>query len=217
MTLRVEPAHNEDLIKIVPIIFDAYAGKHPYINAVFPNNLTEDGQEKALKRIIGIGASSETSQWEKVVDTATDQIIGAAMWLIYREKKPEAHHLDGPDGTWDSDADKEYAQQLYKSYAAEEQAFWNSNHLPLMSINAMVVLRKHQFRGAASLLMKSGLKMADEVGAACIVISTDEARWLYEKAGFVVDKHVTLPVPEKFADRPKVRFFYMHRDRRAPE
>lgn len=133
MVLRVEPAGQEDLATIVPIIFDAYGGEHPYLNAVFPHNLTKEGQGKALERIIDIGASNETAQWEKVVDTTTGEIIGAAMWLIFREKKPEAHDMDGPEGTWDNEADKEWAQELYRAYTLEEQAFWDSNHLPVMS------------------------------------------------------------------------------------
>jgi len=133
MALRVEAARDEDMEKIVPVIFDAYGGQHPYLNAAFPNNLTPEGQANALKRIAAIGASSETAKWEKVVDTATGEIIGAAMWLLYRDKKPEQHDLDGPPGTWENETEKEYAQALYKSYAAEERAFWESNELPLMS------------------------------------------------------------------------------------
>jgi hypothetical protein len=138
MVLRVEPANEGDLATIVPIIFDAYGGEHPYLNAVFPHNLTKEGQDKALQRIVGIGASNEAAQWEKVVDAATGETIGAAMWLIFREQKSEAHDMDGPEGTWDNEADKEYAQELYRSYTAEEQAFWNSNSLPVMSKSSLL-------------------------------------------------------------------------------
>jgi hypothetical protein len=51
----------------------------------------------------------------------------------------------------------------------------------------------------------------------CVVEATTAARWMYEKAGFVVQRHGTLEVPEKFSDRPKNRLFFMKRKRTNDE
>ncbi|KAF2182069.1 hypothetical protein K469DRAFT_587722 [Zopfia rhizophila CBS 207.26] len=133
MALRVDPASDEDLKRLIPVIFDAYGGHNPYLNAAFPRNLTKEGQEKALQRVLDMQVSNETSQWEKVTDTATGEIIGGAMWLIYQKEKSEIHELDGPSGTWENETEKEYAQALYNSYVREERAFWESNHLAPVS------------------------------------------------------------------------------------
>ena len=47
-----------------------------------------------------------------------------------------------------------------------------------------------------------------------MVESSLQGRLLYERHGFVLKHHYALPVPDKFAGRPKERLFFMHRPRK---
>ncbi|KAF2115165.1 hypothetical protein BDV96DRAFT_646186 [Lophiotrema nucula] len=62
-----------------------------------------------------------------------------------------------------------------------------------------------------------GTRMVDDMNALCTVEATTSARWMYEKAGFVVERHFALEVPDKFSDRPVERLFIMVRPRARPE
>jgi len=79
----------------------------------------------------------------------------------------------------------------------------------------MTVVEAHQRRGVGTLMMKWGLKIADEIDAECIVESTEQGRRLYEHFGFVVQHDVTLEVPTKFSERPKQRLLMMYRQKKS--
>ncbi|KAF2842003.1 hypothetical protein M501DRAFT_998238 [Patellaria atrata CBS 101060] len=94
MTLVVEPAGEED------------------INAIFPRNMTKEGEENAIQRCQYLIKVSPAVKWEKCTDTVTGEIIGGAMWIICENAKPPDSDLDGPPGTWENETEKRYAQAL---------------------------------------------------------------------------------------------------------
>lgn len=101
----------------------------------------------------------------------------------------------------------------------------------------MGTAKKYQYRGAATLQVKEFNRIADELNALVsgspdfgfdlksangstlqiTTESTTDARWLYEKNGYVVSKspgHWVIGATSKeFAERPKERLFFMERPR----
>ncbi|KAF2205645.1 hypothetical protein GQ43DRAFT_361938 [Delitschia confertaspora ATCC 74209] len=215
MAVKVELANDEDYLPILCCVFDAYGGKHEYINSLFPRNMTEEGRKVAEQRCLYLSQVSPNVKWYKATDTSTGKIVGGTMWNIYTDKKPTATPLDGPPGTWETPFDKGYAQALYEASRLLERSFFDTHDLPLAALSVMAVAPNYQYRGAGTALMNEGMKAVDALGAGCVILATDAGRWLYEKSGFRVRRHVTLELPEEYADRPKSRVFLMERERRT--
>lgn len=225
---------DDEFAKFVPMTFEAMGGRSEFVNTIYPGGLTKEGQQKAKAGFLFLKGIDPSCKWIKVTDTDTNEIIGVAQWNVYESQKPPEMVVDGPPGTWKDDIEKEYAQDLFKSYMQKRWEFIRGNALPLICLNIMTVAPKHQYRGAGSLMMKWGTELADSLNATvmtystlpvnehanvlqCIVESTIEGRWLYEKSGFKLKEHWTLEVAEKFSDRPKQRLFFMIRPRVPPQ
>lgn len=70
---------------------------------------------------------------------------------------------------------------------------------------------KHQSRGAGSMLVKWGVDRADEMGVEACLEATRFGRPVYEKFGFHATEQVVVPMPEKWADKPKLGYLIMQR------
>ncbi|PVH97888.1 hypothetical protein DM02DRAFT_643929 [Periconia macrospinosa] len=162
MKFKLVPATEEDVGDVVRIMFRAYGGENEYINAVFPRGLTNEGAEAATKRVLPIRSGVI---WEKVVDADSGNTIGGAMWVLYKDAKPQKFDLDGPPGTWETPMEKEYAQALFKSEMEDEAEFWEKTQLPIMRLVIMAVEPEYQRHGAGAEMMESGMMKADSVGA----------------------------------------------------
>ncbi len=191
MSCKICPADDNDIREIIRIMFKAYGGKNEYINAIYPRSLTEEGLEISIQRLLLFKSSVKGVIWEKVIDTVTDKIVGGAMWLMYTETKPQRFPTDGPPGTWLTDEEKEYAQELNRTIADDEYAYWVGKELPFLrtyscdtmgrkNINSMAGLiimtvdPDFQRRGAGAALLKSGLDLADKERApVCIANSVN--------------------------------------------
>jgi len=70
----------------------------------------------------------------------------------------------------------------------------------------------HERRGAASMLMKRGTDIADNMGLKAFVQGTRIGKPLYESHGFV-DREgwITVPLAEKHKDKPAVGWFNLER------
>ena len=134
MAFKVAPADDADIDKIMSIVFQCYGGTNEYINAVFPRNQTEEGRRLNSERMVFINSVAPTVFWEKVVDSDTGEIVGGAMWNLCEDAKPPPYEMDGPPGTWETEADKRYAQALQRSFVEDEERVWAENDLPLLGI-----------------------------------------------------------------------------------
>ncbi|KAF1935603.1 hypothetical protein EJ02DRAFT_484223 [Clathrospora elynae] len=217
MSLKLGIPTDDEFPTFVPMTFEAMGGRSEFVNVVWPRGFTKDGQELNTSRFLFLKNIDPSSRWIKVTDTQTNEIIGVAQWNVYDGQKPPEMIVDGPPGTWENDTEKEYAQELFKSYMQKRWAYIRENELPLVCLNIMTVAPKHQYRGAGTMMMQWGNELADSIGAACIVESTIEGRGLYEKSGYEIQEHWTLDVPGKFGDRPKQRLFFMIRPRKSGE
>jgi hypothetical protein len=65
------------------------------------------------------------------------------------------------------------------------------------------------------LLVQWGIDKADELGFDAIVESSVFGKGLYEKNGFEFRKNVTLPLPDKWADRPKSSYAWLVRPKKV--
>lgn len=116
-------------------MFKAYGGKNEYIIAVFPRGLTPEGEDLTVQRLLAIKNIAPGVKWEKVIDAPSGNIIGGAMWALHEDVKPQRFPLDGPPRTWESGAEKEYAQAFFNySLRVDEHKYYEENELPFMSM-----------------------------------------------------------------------------------
>jgi hypothetical protein len=125
----------EDLEELSTVIFRAYRGENPYINAAYPNNLTKEGQWAGLQKLRKLTETSEQARWEKVKDETTGKIVALAVWLINEHQKPASapYHQQSSVQEFESE-DAEFAATLRKSFGELQAPFWQENDLPLISM-----------------------------------------------------------------------------------
>jgi hypothetical protein len=108
MAYRVEPMQDSDLSYIVPGMFEAVGTDIEFINALWPNNHTPDGQRKILSRMLAGKNAAPNTKWIKAVTVDSGEIVGMAIWTVIDKKKPAAVDVDGPPGTWSDQEEKRY-------------------------------------------------------------------------------------------------------------
>lgn len=72
----------------------------------------------------------------------------------------------------------------------------------------------HHRRGAGNMLMKWGTEKADSLGLGCYIDGTAIGKRLYESHGFKAEPTV-VPVPEKWKDKPEIKYFFYVRAKRT--
>ena len=97
-------------------MFDAMNGSSPFVNAIYPDNMTLEGRKKALERHLQLKQLDPSQKWYSVVDTTTRRIAGMAMWNVYEGEKPPEHDLEGPPGYWPTEDERDFAQAIFKSF-----------------------------------------------------------------------------------------------------
>jgi hypothetical protein len=135
MLLEIHGVTEDDFPKFVPDLSAAMGGDNDFVNTLYPENWTPEGQRKAVERFIAHQNMDPTIHWIKVVDTDLDEIIGVSQWAIHDNEKPAEGDIDGPSGTWQNEEEKEYCQALYRSFMEFRwEVFRKEEWLPLMSI-----------------------------------------------------------------------------------
>lgn len=132
MPLKLGHPTDDEFAEFVPMTFEAMGGRSEFVNAVWPSGFTPAGQEMSRQRFLFLKTIDPSCRWVKVTDTDTNQIIGVAQWNVYEGQKPPEMIVDGPPGTWENDTEKEYAQELFKSYMAKRWQFIRENDVPLI-------------------------------------------------------------------------------------
>lgn len=130
MAYTIEPARPEDLTEVISAIFRAHRGKNHWLNNAYPDNLTAEGQKKALDKILSFTNTFEASKWVKATDTATGEIVGAAIWGIFLTRKP---NHESPQERKKTSEREEYVRALNASISKTEAPFWEGSTLPLAS------------------------------------------------------------------------------------
>ncbi|KAF2008285.1 hypothetical protein BU24DRAFT_138723 [Aaosphaeria arxii CBS 175.79] len=133
MTVTIAPASQEDIREVLRVMFKAYEGKDAYINACFPRGLTDEGLEINYQRLLFLTKIVPEIYWEKATDDESGKIIGGTMWALHKDAKPTKAPLDGPEGTWENQTEKEYGQALFSSGGEDDESYWAQNGLPILS------------------------------------------------------------------------------------
>jgi hypothetical protein len=120
-----------DFQKFAPLMFEAI---HPngFVDACWPNNLDAEAQKLHASGFAFHKSMDSTVTWTKVTDTETNEIIGVAQWFILKDQKPPEFDFDGPPGTWENDTEKEYAQDIYRSFVRPRRELIRNEELPLV-------------------------------------------------------------------------------------
>lgn len=132
MPFEINDVHDEDFPKFVPSLFGAMGGYSNFVNALYPDNLTAEGQQKAIQRFKMQKKLDPTVKWCKVIDTDTNEIVGVAQWTVIQDMKPLEEDIDGPPGTWPNEESKQYCQALYKSFMERRRKLFRENDLPFI-------------------------------------------------------------------------------------
>jgi hypothetical protein len=132
MAYRIEPVEDSDLAYIVPRMFEAIGTEIQFINALWPNNHTPDGQSKIASRMLAGKNAAPNTKWIKAVAVDSGEIVGMAMWTVIDKKKPPEVDVDGPPGTWADEEEKRYCQALHRSLMAHRRKVIRENDLPIM-------------------------------------------------------------------------------------
>ncbi|KAM0799118.1 acyl-CoA N-acyltransferase [Usnea florida] len=212
MPLSLDFCDDADIARVTEILFDAFGTRNHYINTLYPHHDTPNGRAGHCERLLSLKLNDATSRWLKVTDTSTGKIIGQAMWQVYVEKPPETPLTED---FWGNDEEKEYGQDLYRAYRVPRRRLIRAATGPVLCLAMLSVDPDHQHRGAGTMMVNWGLELADKIGAEATVEATLEGRHLYEQRGFVMQEYFTLVVSERWANRPKVRLFFMHRPKRV--
>lgn len=112
-----------DFPAIARCFFDSFENPpQPLAYAWFPiHGNTHDAREEAIAecatRLQSWDEADPTSYWQKVVDTDTGRIAGAALWNINKEN-PFAHTHQTEVAWFPDNGSRRFAEQFLKSHAA---------------------------------------------------------------------------------------------------
>ncbi|KAL9623737.1 MAG: hypothetical protein Q9160_001967 [Pyrenula sp. 1 TL-2023] len=198
MALVLDIAKDEDFEKMMDVVFGAIDGTDEFVKAVYPLNMNKEGRDKHRQKFLYIKSIDPSQRWLKVTDTASNEIIGVANWQVYDKKKPPETTLDGPEGTWSNQNEKEWAQAIFDAYMEDRRRVIRAATGPVMCLSLLAVKTERQFREAGAMLIRWGTDLANRLNA----------------VGFSLKRHYTLAVPDKFPDRKTEIFFYTYRPRK---
>ncbi|KAF5688446.1 GCN5-related n-acetyltransferase (GNAT) domain-containing protein [Fusarium circinatum] len=181
MPLKVLPATEVDAYRAAAIETVAH-GPSPVGAVLFPGGRASESSTRVADLIASLRKDA-AYRWAKVIDTGIDkgedQMIAFAMWYIWETPPTEEQHY--------------FPSYRGPSCNAEAcELFFGG--MDNMRVNYMkgkpYVYPKQHRRGAASLLLNSGLVEVDRLGVPACLESSVQGRKLYEKFGFEkVDSH----------------------------
>lgn len=212
MGFILAPAEDADMYRLFEITSLAFKKNEPFWCAMYPGHETAEGRRLGGERFVKAKHADPHTLYLKAVDEQTGEIAGFAKWNVYRNRFPAPAKAEGD--FWPSDEEKAYTQHLMTEFNRDRMAFLKSTDGNAVNLDICVIDPKYQRMGIGGLLVSWGVDKADELGFDAIVESSVFGKGLYEKNGFVFEKDVTLPLPEKWSDRPKSSYAWLVRPRR---
>ena len=226
MPLQVLPATEADMSYTCNIILDAITdpahgtANLEWINATWPANQTPAGRAAAQQRNLDAYRALPPNSIMKVVNTDLPDtgpygnIVATSLFTHTPHPPPPIPPLY--NATWPSADEEHYARHLHRQGMALRWQLYELVGGPCMTLQMLVVAPGRQRGGAGTLLLEEGLRRVDSAGVPCTVDSTPLAKRLYERFGFDVVRDTSLEVPERWAQRPRVRYITMLRTARGP-
>ncbi|PNP84265.1 hypothetical protein FNYG_02419 [Fusarium nygamai] len=190
MPLKVLPATEADAHRAAAIESVAY-GPSPVGAVLFPGGRSSESSTRVADLIADLRKDA-ACRWAKVVDTdiekEEDQMIAFAMWYIWETPPTEEQHsfpsYRGPS------CNAEACELFFGGMDSMRVNYMKGK--PYVYLKLLHTDPKHHRRGAASLLLSSGLAEADRLGLPACLESSVQGRKLYERFGFEeVDSHTS--------------------------
>ncbi|KAF7889668.1 uncharacterized protein EAF02_002083 [Botrytis sinoallii] len=130
------------------------------------------------------------SHWLTVKDG--NKVISGAEWIVHETNPFEKPQPIVKATWWPEGPLKTISDNFFETFFGGRPSVMNRPHLLL---NYCFVDPEHRRKGAGSLMMQWGCKLADEKGLEAFVESTDDGRELYKAHGFVIVRPFFLEVP----------------------
>ncbi|SPQ25301.1 be2271e8-e575-4727-9cea-0151190e28ca [Thermothielavioides terrestris] len=155
-----------------------------------------------------------TARHQKAVDTATGEILGYARWTI-----PEPYATVNTAGDHQGDGSPAWPEAQVPAVSAEEEAeisrvadtaVWDPDSTsdplqdaireikdellarkPYMILDYLAVHPKHQRRGIATALVRSGMQQAEKLGLDIFVHAMKPGVPVYQRLGFRLERELT--------------------------
>ncbi|PQE29146.1 hypothetical protein CJF30_00004173 [Rutstroemia sp. NJR-2017a BBW] len=129
--------------------------------------------------------SMPNSRWLKVEDKDTGKVIGGAEWMVHETNPFETPQPALPAYWWPEGPMKIASNHILQAFFEGRPSVMNRPHLPL----------QYRRKGAGSLTVDWGCKLADKMGLEAFVESTDTGKKLYEAHDFVAVRPFFLDFP----------------------
>ncbi|PSN64134.1 hypothetical protein BS50DRAFT_648038 [Corynespora cassiicola Philippines] len=210
MAFKVELCEPEDLLRCFQIISLAFSHAHAYVEAVFPNHDTPNGQADGAERLL---AASKLPQVRlcKAVDTSTGIIAGFAKWDIYDGIVPDVGPKSLQGNYWKDKDEKDYADYIFWEFTRRRWDAVKKSNGHIVSLDIMCFDPAYHRKGFGSLLMEYGVGEADRLGVDAVVEASRMGRYLYEEFGFEILEDVLIQNPPKQAGQQEQFIHWMRR------
>lgn len=213
MNFKIAPVEDGDMDRLFAITSLAFQQNEEIWNAVYPQHETPEGRKAGADRFVQVKAADPNTHYIKAI-TPDGEIAGFAKWNIYRQAFPPSDiKVEGP--YWTTEDGRQYAEHLANEFFKERVSFVGSKAGHAVNLDQCCVDPKYQRMGIGSALVGWGVEKADELNVDAIVEASVFGKGLYEKHGFVYQRTVEIPLPDKWMGRPKCRFAWMVRPART--
>ncbi|KAI5861912.1 hypothetical protein GGS23DRAFT_611052 [Durotheca rogersii] len=190
---------NVDFPALARCLFESYEDPpQKFFHVFFPIHgqgaaAREAAIEEAATRLRAWHAGDPSSRWNKVVDTATGRLAGAALWNVHHENPFAAPHPS--DVTWfPAGGARAFVEQALANHSRPRARAAQRAHVYLFIIFAHPDYRR---RGVGQQLLDWGLREADAAGLEVFLDSTPYGRPLYEANGFVyIEENINVPATD---------------------
>jgi GNAT superfamily N-acetyltransferase len=167
----------------------------------------KESLDEAATRLAKWHAEDPSSYWQKVVDTETGKIAGAALWNIHTEN-PFAEEHDMEITWFPDDGSRKFAGQLVELHNCPRSRLGQRPHICkyicchkytkilITKIDLFIIYTHPEYRrkGVGQQFMDWGMKKADEMGLEMFLDSTPVGRPLYEANQFImVKENIIIP------------------------
>jgi hypothetical protein len=135
MPFELSTVNKEEMKDVIDMLFKAYDGSSSFVNAVYPHKLTDhgiEGLDMVVARLQYLRDIDPSVRWYKVTDTDTGEIVSASQWNVYDKEKAPEMMLDGPPGSWETEADKKYAIEMFESFITPRYTRYREVDVPIV-------------------------------------------------------------------------------------
>ncbi|KAL3418659.1 acetyltransferase [Phlyctema vagabunda] len=183
---RIEPATVADVLRIADIESRTFA-TGPLNGLIFGPPRPEAVRARADVLAKELDSMAATMRIQKAVITQgeqggddEDQIVGFALWRLYRDPRPLEHWQDKE--VWEGMASLEGANEFFGNMSRMRDRYINGKSYLFLHI--LVVLPEFHGRGVGSALLKDGLATANEASLPTWLESSERGYRVYRKFGF---------------------------------